>query len=85
MISLLNSDVHGYFTNQSNRCEVFRNHKIRFRYGLRSILFMEAKTWNELPDTLKNSTSKFSFKKISKIYSKLYVELSYLELGTLEI
>ena len=59
----LNSDVHGYFTRQSNRGDVFRNHKNSSQYGLRSIRYMGAKTWNELPEILKNSTSKFSFKK----------------------
>ena len=60
---LLNSDVHGYFTRQSNRGDVFRNHKNSFQYGLKSIRYMGAKTWNELPEILKYSTSKFSFKK----------------------
>ena len=55
---LLNSDVHGYFTRQSNRGDVFRS----FQYGLKSIRYMGAKTWNELPEIPKNSTSKFSFK-----------------------
>ena len=59
---LLNSDVHRHFTRQSNRGDVFRNHKNSFQYGLKSIRYMGVKTWNELPEILKNSTSKFSFK-----------------------
>ena len=60
---LFNSDVHEYSTRQSNRGDVFRNHKNSFWYGLRSIRQMGAKAWNELPKMLKNSTSKFSFLK----------------------
>ena len=82
---LLNSDVRGYFAGQSNRGDVFCNHKNSSRNGLRPIRYMGAKTWNELPEKLKNSTSKFSLKKSQEIYSKLYVELNYLQLGTLEI
>ena len=65
---LLNSDVHGYFTRQSNRGDIFRNHKNSFQYGLRSIQYMGPKTWNELPEILKNSTSKFSFKQTLKTF-----------------
>ena len=60
---LFNSDVHEYFTRQSNRGDVFRNHKNSFRYGLKSIRYMGAKIWNEPPEILKSSTSKFSFKR----------------------
>ena len=63
---LLNSSVHEYFTRQSDRGDIFRNHKNSFQYGLKSIQYMGAKTWNELPDILKKSASKFSFKKILK-------------------
>ena len=37
--------------------------KIVFGYGLKSIRYMGAKTWNELPKILNNLTSKFSFHK----------------------
>ena len=60
---LLSSNVHEYFTRQSNSGDLFRNHKNIFQYGLRSILYMEAKTWNEIPEILKNSDSRFSFKR----------------------
>ena len=84
-IFLFNSDVHEYFIRQSNRGDVFHNHKKIFRYGLRSIRYMATTTWNELPEILKNSTSKFSFKKSQKLHSQLYVDLKYIELGTPEI
>ena len=82
---LLNSDVHGYFTRQSNRGDVFRNHKNSFQYGLKSIRYMGAKTWNEFPEILKTLLPNFLSKKSQKIHSKLYVEFNYLELGTLEV
>ena len=43
---------------------------------------MGAKTWNELPKILKDSTSQFSFQKIP---SKFYVGLNYLELDAIQI
>ena len=60
---LLSSNVHEYFTRQSNSSDLFRNHKNSFQYGLRSIRYMGAKTWNEIPEILKNSDSRSSFKR----------------------
>ena len=84
---LLNSEFHEYFTRhtrRSNRGDVFRNHKNSFQYGLKSIRNMGTKTWNDLSEILKNSTSNFLSKKAQKIYSKLYVEFNYSELVLLK-
>ena len=45
-----------------DRGDVLRNHKHSLQYGVKSIRYMGAKTWNELPERLKSSASKFSFK-----------------------
>ena len=58
----LSSNVHEYFTRQSNSGDLFRNHKNSFHCGLRSIRYIGAKTWNEIPEILKNSDSRFSIK-----------------------
>ena len=46
---------------------------------------MGVEPWNELPEILQTLLLNFLSKKSQKIQSKLYVELKYLELGTLEI
>ena len=55
--------IHEYDTRHSYRGYVFLTHKNSLQYGLKSICYMGAKMWNDLPEELRNSTSKYSFKK----------------------
>ena len=57
------SSIHEYHTRHSYRGDVFLTHKNSLQYGLKSICYMGAKMWNDLPEELRNSTSKYSFKK----------------------
>ena len=60
--------------------------KMVFDIFSKSIRYMGAERLNELPEILKNSTSKFSFKrKTQKINAKLYVNLNYFEPGNFDI
>ena len=43
---LLNSSIHKYFTRQSNRDDVFRNHRNSLQYGLKSIRYIGQKNRN---------------------------------------
>ena len=38
------------------------------QYGLKSIRYLGAKLWNELPIALRTSTAKFTFKKSLKLH-----------------
>ena len=56
------SSIHDYHTRHSYRGDVFLAHKNSLQYGLKSIRYMGAKMWNDLPVELRNSPSKHSFK-----------------------
>ena len=56
------SSIHEYHTRHSYRGDVFLAHKNSLQYGLKSIRYMGAKMWNDLPVELRNSPSKHSFK-----------------------
>ena len=56
------SCIHKYHTRHSYLVDVFLTHKNSLQYGLKSVRYMGAKTWNDLPEKLRNSPSKFSFK-----------------------
>ena len=44
-------------------------------YGLGSIRYLGAKLWNELPKEIRTSSSRFIFKKITKIFTRNHVKL----------
>ena len=62
----LNSSVHCHNTRQSNRGDLFLANINTSQYGLKSIRYLGAKLWNELPTAIRTSSSKFSFKKSLK-------------------
>ena len=53
----------GYHIRHFYRGDVFLTHKDGLQYGLKSIRYMGAKMWNDLPEEIRNSSSKCSFKK----------------------
>ena len=57
------SSIHGYHTRHSYRADVFLTHNNSLQYGLKSIHCMGAKMLNDLPEEIRNSSSKCSFKK----------------------
>ena len=63
-----NANFHQHSTRQSNPGNLFLTHRNSFRYGLKSIRYMGAKMWNDLPVEIRNSPSKYSFKNNLKIF-----------------
>ena len=59
----LNISVHHYETRQSFRGDIYLDKKNTLQFGLKSIRYMGAKLWNDLPAEIRDSTSKFLFKK----------------------
>ena len=64
----LNSTVHCHNTKQSTRGDLFLANINTAQYGLKSIRYLGAKLWNELPIALRTSPSKFTFKKSLKLH-----------------
>ena len=64
----LNSSIHSYETRHSTRGDIYVVEKNTLQFGLRSIRYMGAKLWNDLPLEVRNSTSKFLFKRKLKLY-----------------
>ena len=64
----LNSTVHCYNTRQSFRGDLFLANINTSQYGLKSIRYLGATLWNELPIAIRTSPSKFSFKKSLQIH-----------------
>ena len=65
---LFSSSVHRYSTRQASQGDLYLFCKDSLQYGLKSIRYLGAKLWNELPVELRNTPSKISFKKQLKIY-----------------
>ena len=63
-----NADIHQHSTRQSNHGNLFLTHRNSFQYGLKSIRYMGAKMWIDLPVEIRNSPSKYSFKNNLKIF-----------------
>ena len=63
-----NTNVHQHSTRQSNHGNLFLTHRNSFQYGLKSIQYMGAKMWIDLPVEIRNSPSKYSFKNYLKIF-----------------
>ncbi len=59
----LNCRIHQHFTRQSHHGNVFLTQKNSLQYGLKSIRYLGAKMWNNLPGEIRNSASKCSFKR----------------------
>ena len=64
----LNSSIHSYETRHSTRGDIYVEKKNTLQFGLRSIRYMGAKLWNDLPLEVRNSTSKFLFKRKLILY-----------------
>ena len=63
-----NSTVHSYNTRQSHRGDIFMVQTNSSLYGLKSIRYLGAKSWNELPMEIRKVSSKKVFKKKLKAY-----------------
>ena len=61
-----NSSMHHYETRQLARGDFYLVRKNTVQYGVKCIQYMGATLWNNLPVELRNSTSKFFFKKVKK-------------------
>jgi len=66
-----NSSVHGYNTRQSQRGDIFMVQTNNSLYGLQSIRYLGAKSWNELPMEIRNLSSKNVFAKMSPSFLKI--------------
>ena len=64
----LTSSIHCHNTRQSTRGDLFLTKLNTLQYGLKSIRYLGAKQWNEIPATIRISSSKFLFKKRLKAY-----------------
>ena len=51
------TSVHQYNTRQACKGDIFMTHKNTLQYGLRSIKYAGAKSWNEIPAIIKQSRS----------------------------
>ena len=63
-----NSTVHSYNTRQSHRGDIFMVQTNSSLYGLKSIRYLGAKSWNELPMEIRKLSSKKVFEKQLKEY-----------------
>ena len=56
------SNVHQYGTRQASKNDIFLTRKNTLQYGIRSVRFSGAKSWNSIPVDIKRSSSAFSFR-----------------------
>ena len=56
------SSVHQYDTRQARKGDIFMTRKNTLQYGLRSIIFAGAKSWNNIPSSIKQSTTTMTFR-----------------------
>ena len=56
------SNAHQYSTRQASKNDIFLNRKNTLQYGIRSVRFSGAKSWNSIPVDIKRSSSAFSFR-----------------------
>ena len=68
MINLIDSSIHSYETRQSSRGDIYAEKQNTSHFGSSSIQYMGAKLWNELPLEVRNSASKFLFKRDLKVH-----------------
>ena len=66
--------VHHYDTRQASRGDIFMIRRNTLQYGLRTVRFAGAKSWNSISDGIKQSPSVFTFcrKLESHIFSTKY-------------
>ena len=62
--------VHHYDTRQASRGDIFMTRKNTLQYGLRSVRFAGAKSWNSISDDIKKSSSVFIFRR--KLKSRIF-------------
>ena len=60
--------VHHYNTMQASKGDIFMTLENTLQYGLRSNRYSGAKSWNKIPDTIKQSTSVSSLRHKLKIH-----------------
>ena len=56
------TNVHQYGTRQATKNDIFLTRKNTLQYGIRSVRFFGAKSWNNIPVDIKRSSSAFSFR-----------------------
>ena len=62
------SSVHQYDTRQARKGDIFMTRKNTLQYGLRSIRFAGAKSWNNIPSSIKQSTTTMTFRRDLKLH-----------------
>lgn len=62
------TNVHQYGTRQASKNDIFLNRKNTLQYGIRSVRFFGAKSWNNIPVDIKTSSSAFSFRQKLKAF-----------------
>ena len=60
--------VHHYGTRQASKGDIFMTRKNTLQYGLRSVRCAGAKSWNSIPDVIKQSPSVSIFRRKLKSY-----------------
>ena len=62
------SSVHQYDTRQARMGGIFLNRRNTLQYGIRSVRYTGAKSWNELPIIIKQCPSKLRFRQQLKVH-----------------
>ena len=62
------STVHQYDTRRAHKGDIFMTRKNTLQYGLRSIKYAGAKSWNDIPSKIKQSTSVVIFRPDLKLH-----------------
>ena len=62
------SDIHQYDTRQARKGDIFMTQENTLQYGLRSVRYAGAKSWNNIPFNIKQSPSAMSFRRRLKIH-----------------
>ena len=62
------SDVHQYDTRQAREGGIFMTQPNTLQYGLRSVRYAGAKSWNSIPFNIKQSPSVTSFRRQLKLF-----------------
>ena len=65
---LLGSSVHQYCTRQANKGDLYLVNKNTLQYGLKSLRYLGAKLWNDVPVEIRNIRLKNLFKLQLKIH-----------------
>ena len=62
------STVHQYDTKRARKSDIFMTRKKTLQYGLRSINYAGAKSWNDIPSNIKQSASVVIFRRDLKLH-----------------